>query len=117
MELPDLVRALLARDALKARQWAADAERASMIWTEIPRPVGLSPLEMAVAAGIVELFASRSDQTPPSWTATIGSAPDSLYLVRASETMPRLRLSCETDGPERLRVRRIYAPPDFMTAA
>ena len=116
MDLRDLVEALLARDALRARQWAADAAREAVVWTDMPRPIG-SALELAVAAGVVELFASRSHQPPPSWTATVGGAPDSVYLVRAAETMPRLRLSCETEGPEPLRVRRIYAPPDFMTAA
>ena len=117
MDLRDLVEALLARDALKARQWAADAAREAVIWTEVPLHVGWSELELAVAAGIVELFASRSQQAPPSWTATIGCAPDPLYLVRAAETMPRLRRSCETEGPTPLRVRRIYAPPEFLTAA
>jgi hypothetical protein len=117
LELRDLVEALLARDARKARQWAADAARKAVTWTDVPRPIGWSAQELAVAAGVVELFASRSQQTPPSWTATVGCAPDPLYLVRAAETMPRLRLSCETEGPEPLRVRRIYAPPDFMTAA
>lgn len=33
------------------------------------------------------------------------------------QTMPRLRRSCEAEGPEPLRVRRIYAPPEFLTAA
>jgi hypothetical protein len=117
MELRELVEALLARDALKARQWTADAERETMIWTDVPRPVGWSAAELALAAGVVELLASRSHQAPPSWTATVGCAPDPLYLVRACETMPRLKLSCETEGPEPLRLRRIYAPPDFMTAA
>ena len=117
MELHDLVEALVARDALRARQWAADAVREALVWTDVPRPIGWSALELAVAAGIVELFASRSHQAPPSWTATVGSAPHPLYLVGAAETMPRLRLSCETEGPEPLRVRRIYAPPEFMTAA
>jgi hypothetical protein len=117
MELRDLVDALLARDALKARQWTADAEREAMIWTHVPRPVGWDATELAVAAGVVELCASRASQAPPSWTATVGCAPDPLYLVRACETMPRLRLSCETEGPEPLRIRRIFAPPEFMTAA
>ena len=117
MELHDLVEALVARDALRARQWAEDAVREAVVWTDVPRPIGWSALELAVAAGIVELFASRSQQAPPSWTATVGAAPHPLYLVGAAETMPRLRLSCETEGPESLRVRRIYAPPEFMTAA
>ena len=117
MELHDLVEALVARDALRARQWAADAAREAVVWTDVPRPIGWSALELAVAAGIVELFASRSNQAPPPWTATVGGAPSPVYLVRAAETMPRLRRSCETDGPEPLRARRIYAPPDFMTVA
>lgn len=117
MDLRDLVESLLARDALRARQWAADAVREGLIWTNMPHPVGWGALELAVAAGVVELFASRSRQTPPPWTATVGGAPEALYLVRAAETMPRLRRLCETEGPESLRVRRIYAPPDFLTAA
>lgn len=117
MDLRELVEALVARDALTARQWAADAVREGLIWTSMPRPVGWGALELAVAAGVVELFASRSRQAPPSWTATVGGAPEPLYLVRAAETMPRLRRSCETEGPEPLRARRIYAPPDFLTAA
>ena len=117
MALRDLVEALLARDALRARQWVADAAREAVSWTDIPRPIGWSALELAVAAGVVELFALRSQQAPPPWTAKVGCAPNPVYLVRAAETMPRLRLSCETEGPEPLRVRRIYAPPEFMTAA
>ena len=117
MDLRDLVEALVARDALTARQWAADAVREGLIWTSTPRPVGLGALELAVAAGVVELFASRCRQAPPPWTATVGGAPQPLYLVRAAEIMPRLRRLCETEGPEPLRVRRIYAPPDFLTAA
>ena len=117
MELRDFVDALLARDALRARQWAADAAREAVIWTDVPRPAGWSAAELAVGAGVVELFASRCHQPPPSWTATVGGAPEPLYLVRAAETMPRLRRACETEGPEPLRIRGIYAPPDFMTAA
>lgn len=117
MDLHDLVRALLARDPLKARQWTADAAREAVIWTAIPKPIGWSAMELSLAAGMVELFAARSNQASPSWTATVGSAPYELYLVRAAETMPRLRRSCETEGPEPLRKRRIYAPPGFMTAA
>ena len=117
MDLRDLIDALLARDALRARQWAADAAREAMIWTDVPRPVGWGGLELALAAGVVEVFASRAHQPPPPWTAGVGRAPEPVYLVRAAERMPRLRQSCETEGPEPLRVRRIYAPPEFLTAA
>jgi hypothetical protein len=117
MELHDLVRVLLQRDALAARQWVADAARESILRTDVPLPVGFSAVELAVAAGVVELLASRADQRPPPWTTAIDEAPDPIYLVRAAETMPRLRRSCETEGPESLRRRRVYAPPDFLTIA
>lgn len=117
MELRELVQALLSRDTLGARQWTADASREAVNWTDVPRPAGWSAMELAVAAGVVELFAARARQQPPAWTAAVGSAPEPVYLVRAAETMPRLRRSCETEGPESLRVRRIYAPPEFLTAA
>lgn len=117
MELRDLGEALLARDALRVRQWVADATREATTWADVPRPIDWSALELAVAAGVVELLALRSCQAPPSWTATVGPSPTPVYLVRAADTMPRLRRSCETEGPEPLRVRRIYAPPEFMTAA
>ena len=117
MDLRDLVQALLRRDALTARQWVADAGRESMVWSDVPRPVGWTALELAVAAGVVELLASRADQIPPQWTATVGEAPAPVYLVRAAETMPRLRRLCETEGPEPLRWRHVFAPPEFLTIA
>jgi hypothetical protein len=117
MELRDLVRALLQCDALTARQWVADAAREPIIWADVARPAGWTVLELAVAAGVVELLASRSNQRPPSWTTVIEEAPIPVYLVRAAETMPRLRHSCETEGPESLRRRQIYAPPEFLTIA
>ena len=117
MDLRDLVRALLQRDAPVARQWVADAGRESFAWTEVPRPVGWGALELTVAAGVVELLASRAQQPPPSWTATVREAPVPVYLVRAAETMARLRRLCETEGPEPLRRRHIFAPPEFLTIA
>lgn len=117
MDLRDLVQALLARDALSARQWVADASRVPIVWLNVPRPSNYGDVELAVAAGIVELLAARAHQPPPSWTAEIGLAPEPVYLVRAAESMPRLRRSCETDGPAPLRSRRVYAPPEFLALA
>ena len=117
MDLSDLVQALLRRDALAARQWVADAGRRSIVWADVPRPVGWTALELAVAAGVVELLASRADQMPPPWTVTVSQAPTPVYLVHAAETMPRLRRLCETEGPEPLRSRHVFAPPEFLTIA
>lgn len=117
MNLRNLIAALLRHDALTARQWISDASRQSMDWSRVSRPAGWSELELAVAAGVVELLAARANQTPPAWTGTVGRAPAPVYLVRAAATMPRLRRSCETEGPQPLRSRQIYAPPEFLTVA
>src|SRR5947199_1109662 len=75
MDLRDLVRALLGFDALAARQWLADAQRSGLVWAEVPAPLGLDPTELAAAAGVAELLASRSGQSAPDWTATVPPSP------------------------------------------
>jgi len=117
MELRDLVRALLGFDALAARQWLADAQRAGLVWAEVPAPAGLNATELAAAAGVAELLASRAGQAAPAWTAAVPPSPQRLFLVRAAATMPRLRAACEQEGPEPLRRRGLLAPPDFLSIA
>ena len=115
MELRDLVRSLLDGQALAARQWVADAERARFSWASLALPKDLDGVGLAVAAGIVELLAGRAGQEPPSWTKDIGAAAEPILLVRAAAVLPNLRRMCEQDGPEPLRRRRILAPPEFLT--
>jgi hypothetical protein len=117
VDLRDLVAALVIRDALVARQWVADATRAGFDWAGVAEPRGLDPLGLAVAAAIVELMAERQGRRPASWTAAVPAAPRRVFLVRAAESLPRLRRLCEEEGPEPLRRRRLLAPPDFLTAA
>jgi hypothetical protein len=117
VDILDLVKALLSYDALTARQWLADAERTGFRWSKVPRPSGLDPTASALAAGVTELMAARLGQTPPAWTATIPPAPERVFLVRAAQSMPRLRTLCEREGPEPLRRRGLLAPPEFLTLA
>lgn len=117
MDLRELVRALLSYDALAARQWVVDSVREGIVWAAVPRPTGLGPLELGVAAGIAELLASRADQPPPQWVGAVPSASTPVFLVKAAGTMPRLRRLCEQEGPEPLRRRGILAPPEFLTFA
>jgi hypothetical protein len=116
VDVRDLVEALLRRDAHTAREWVAEARRAGVRWSDVPKP-DLPAVPLAVAASIVELLAQRGRQTPPFWTASVPAAPESVYLVRAAEVLPRLRRLCELEAPEPLRKRRIFAPPEFLTAA
>lgn len=117
MDLRELVEALLHGDTLSARQWVADASRCGLSWSELPSPDELSPVGRAVAAGVVEMMASRAGQPAPAWARTVPASPTPVFLVRAAETMPRLRRLCEEEGPAPLRKRRILAPPEFLTWA
>ena len=117
MDIRELVRALLAFDAIGARQWVADAARSGARWERVAQPEGLDATELALAAGIVELFASRSAQRAPPWTMDVPAVPGAIFLVRAAESMPRFRRLCQTEGPEPLRKRGLYAPPDFLMIA
>jgi hypothetical protein len=117
MDLRDLVTALLDFDTLAARQWVADALRTGLVWADLPDPTDLDETERAVAAGVVELLATRAGGPAPEWTATVPAAPNRLFLVRAATSMPRLRAACEQEGPEPLRRRGLLAPPDFLALA
>ena len=102
MDIPDLVHALLAGDLLTARQWVADAQRKNVRWEQLDQPRGLSDREMSVAAGIVELLASRSGSLPPTWTKTIGAVREPLILDPGLEEMRVVRAR-EDGRPESLR--------------
>jgi hypothetical protein len=117
MHLRDLVRALQDHDTLGARQWVSDAERAKLQLTGLEAPHDLDPVGLAIAAGMVELPASRWQQSPPTWTQRVPALAIPFFLVTAAASMPRLRRLCEEEGPEPLRRRGLLAPPDFLTAA
>lgn len=116
MELSDLANALLEHDVLAARQWVADAAREQVDFSTMPRP-DLDPTGMALAAGLAELLSSRAGQPPPPWAAEVEAAPQPVFLVHEALRLPRLRRLCQEEGPEPLRRRALYAPPEFLTFA
>lgn len=117
MDIPELVHAILNGDLLTARQWVADAHRVGTHWERLPRPRGLTDREMSVAAGIVELLASRSGGPPPVWTKSVGAVRDLLILDPGLEQMPRSFARARTAAPEPLRKRNLIALPDFLDVA
>lgn len=117
MDLLELVRAVRIYDALAAREWVAAAIRDQVCATDLRRPSTEDALDLALAAGLAELLASRWEQSPPPWTRDVPAAPEDRYLVKAAASLPRLRRSCELDGPEPLRRRRLFAPAEFLTIA
>jgi hypothetical protein len=117
VELASLVHLLRSRDALGCREWLVDAARAGFDWARVPELHGLDAVELAIAAGVVEMMAERDGKMAPPWTARVPPSPQRMFLVKAAESMPRLRRLCEQEGPWPLRRRGILAPPEFLTAA
>jgi hypothetical protein len=117
MDISRLVHALLAGDLLTARQCVADAHRMQVQWDQVEQPSGLSELEMSVAAGLIELLASRTGATPPPWTRTVGAVREPFVLDPGLEQMPRSFERARTAGPEPLRRRNLVASPDFLDVA
>ena len=117
MELAELVDALVACDAIRCRSWLAAATRTGFDWSRVPELRGVDALSLAVAAGVVEMMAEREQRPAPAWTSRVPASPRPMFLIRAADSMPRLRRLCEEEGPWPLRRRGIFAPPEFLTAA
>ena len=117
MELPELVRAVLAGDLIAARQWVADAYRENLQWEQLDRPSELDDREMSVAAGMAELLALRRGATPPAWTITVGPWGEPIVLDPGLKDMPRSFAHAKIAGPEPLRKRNLLALPDFLDVA
>lgn len=71
---------------------------------------------LVTAAGLLELFATRTKQPAPAWVETIGNT-EPFFLVAAAERMLRLRELCLTQSPPELQKRGLYAPPNFLEFA
>ncbi|HYI13212.1 MAG TPA: hypothetical protein VEK57_29470 [Thermoanaerobaculia bacterium] len=117
MELRDIVHALLKGDLLAARQWVADARRERIQWERIDRPQGLTDRELTVAAAVVELLATRAEESPPSWADAVGAQEEPLLLDPGLEEMPRSLAHAKAFAPEPLRKRNLVALPDFLDVA
>lgn len=117
MDLRELVSALLSGDLLTARQFVADARRADVQWEQVARPANLTADELAVAAAMVELLASRAGAPAPPWTSDVGGVRELLILDPGLDRMPRSFEHARSGGPEPLRKRNMVALPDFLDVA
>lgn len=115
--IEQLAEAALQRDSLRLRSLVQDMTRAHINWSAIPRPSTKDGRLLVMAASLAELLATRQNQVPPSWTKEIGALSEPFYLLRSAETMKRLRVLCETQSPEPMRKRQLYAPPNFLEFA
>lgn len=115
--LDELAEAALQREGLLVRSLAQDFLRETNYLTDVPRPKTADARLLTTAAALVELFAAQRRQTPPAWTQQVGPLVEPFFLLEAAEHMKRLRTLCETQSPEPMRKRRLYAPPNFLVFA
>jgi hypothetical protein len=115
--LEELAMAALGRDHLTLRSLVRDFLTEYPQLANVPRPQSENQDVLSVAAGLLELLAQRAGQAAPDWTRSIGPMPTPFILLESALRMKRLRALCETESPEPLRKRGLYAPPDFLTFA
>ncbi|MCC7264946.1 MAG: hypothetical protein IT369_20700 [Candidatus Latescibacteria bacterium] len=114
VRIEQLAQAALSRESLQLRSLTQDLLRGNPQLSETPRPSTDDPALLSVSASLIELFASRLHQQPPAWAQEIGPLPEPMFLVEAAGNFKRLRVLCETQSPESLRKRGLYAPPTFL---
>ncbi|MCE7982747.1 MAG: hypothetical protein DYG89_16305 [Caldilinea sp. CFX5] len=117
VKIEEIATAALAGESLLVRALVQDFLRQHPKLTEVPRPQATDERIIALAAGLLELFATRSQQTPPLWTAQIGAIREPIFLTKAAYQMRRLRELCLTESPEPLRKRQFYVTPDYLEYA
>lgn len=115
--IEQLAEAAYQRDSLRLRSLVQDMVRTETDWHSLSRPKTKDVRLLAIAASLTELLAIRQNQTPPAWTKDIGALNEPFYLLRSAENMKRLRVLCETQSPEPMRKRRLFAPPNFLDFA
>ena len=115
--IEELSQAALARDHLKLRSLVQDLTRLNTNFSQVPRPSTKDPRLLTMTASLVELLAARQKQNPPAWTKEIGPLKEPFFMLESAAGMKRLRILCETQSPEPMRKRLLYAPPHFLEFA
>jgi hypothetical protein len=115
--IEQLAQAALNRNALLLRSLVQDFIRAKVIWSDLARPQSSDLRLLGMAASLAELLAAHQKQTPPAWTKDVGPLKEPFFLLQSAEKMKRLRVLCETQSPEPMRKRQLFAPPHFLEFA
>jgi len=117
MSIEAIARAALSGDALAARSLTQDFFRSQPKLASIASPNVNDPAVLALSAALLELFALRTQQAAPAWTEVVGGLSQPVFLLKAAETMRRLRELCLQQSPEPLRRRNIFVPPNYLELA
>jgi hypothetical protein len=117
VRIEQLAAAALSGDSLQTRSLAQEFFREAPHLPDIPKPTLDDKQLLAATASLLELFAERTHQLAPAWTAEVGPLAEPVFLLKAATTMKRLRRLCETESPEPLKKRGFYAPPNYLEFA
>ena len=117
VNLEQLAQAALNRDGLRLRSLTQDFLRENPRLSDYEQPATDDARVLSAAAALIELFAVRRHQASPAWTMNIGPLSEPFFLLKSAESLKHLRALCETQAPEPLLRRRLYAPPNFLTFA
>ena len=117
VQIEQLAQAALERDHLQLRSLVQDFARAKTDYSKLPRPSTTDMRLLVISAALTELLAQRNNQTLPAWTKEVGALKEPFFLLESAATMKHLRTLCETQSPEPMRKRLLYAPPHFLEFA
>ncbi|MDD2922903.1 MAG: hypothetical protein PHQ36_11525 [Anaerolineales bacterium] len=118
MELIEqLAEAAVKQDHLRLRSLTQDLIYSKISINHLPPPQTKDLRLRALSASIAELLALQQGEQPPAWTKDIGALSEPFYLLKSAANMLRLRELCETQSPEPMRKRKLYAPPHFLQFA
>lgn len=117
VKIKQLAQCALRADDLTLRILVQEFLRDTPILKDVPRPQTKNRRVLAVAAGLLELFALRSGQAAPEWTQSIGALPGPVFLAHEAARMKRLRQLCLDESPEPLKKRNLYATPNYLLFA
>ncbi|SRR6266498_412411 len=112
--IEQLARTALKLEYLKLRALTQEFLRQNPQLSDVNRPDTKDSRVLATAASLLELFASRSGQTPPSWTKQIGPLRERTYLIDIKTAGKFTRQLCDSEAPPQLRQRNIFALPKFL---
>jgi len=112
--IEQLAKAALKLEYLKLRALTQEFLRQNPQLSGVNRPNTNDSRVLATAASLLELFAFRSSQTPPSWTKKIGPLREKTYLIDIKTAGKFTRQLCDTEAPPQLRGRNIFALPNFL---
>lgn len=116
-QIEQMATAALRRDGLQLRSLVQDFLRDQPVIADVPQPQTDDAALLAMSAALLELLAILTNQSPPTWTASVGPVEEPFYLLKSAAHMTRLQRLCLQESPEPLRKRRFYAPPDYLSFA